>query len=208
MPLTIPIIIAVGGQGRRMGGDKPFCELGAHMLVEHAINFARRHARLIAFAVGIVSDKRLPAGIPQICDRTSHAGPMSALESAALFAEQRSAEHFVMIGCDMPFLPDDLVTRLDAARDGKSGAVLAQSGQRIHPAAALWLTKAARSALQSTNERRSLMACAEAAGMATTTWADTPFDPFFNVNTPDDLATAEAILNTQVQAQTSRKRGI
>ena len=43
-------------------------------------------------------------------------------------------------------------------------------------------------------------------GVATAEWPATPFDPFFNVNTPEDAAAAERFARTQ-EALAARTRG-
>ena len=42
--------------------------------------------------------------------------------------------------------------------------------------------------------RRSLWGFAEEVGFAPVVWPEQPIDPFFNVNSPEDLALAESII--------------
>jgi molybdopterin-guanine dinucleotide biosynthesis protein A len=99
---------------------------------------------------------------------------------------------------DTPFLPSDLVTRLRAAAAaaGAEAAVAATRGPeglKLHPAFGLWPV-----------ERRGALADALAAGRrrvrdwsaacgASTAVFDTEGDPFFNINTPDDLVRARGL---------------
>jgi len=72
---------------------------------------------------------------------------------------------------------------------------MADSGGALHPVCALWSI----SALDWLPDyvatgRRSLRGFAEAVGMRAVDWPVEHFDPFFNINSPADLATAEQLL--------------
>ena len=73
---------------------------------------------------------------------------------------------------------------------------IAASGDRSHPVIGLWpvtMRDRLRAALQA-GQRRVTALTGDA---AIATWADTPIDPFLNINTPADLAAAEAFIPTQ-----------
>jgi molybdopterin-guanine dinucleotide biosynthesis protein A len=98
------------------------------------------------------------------------------------------------IPCDMPFLPDDLPSRLVS----EAAVTVATSGGRLHPVCALWRAGAAAGlpAYLATG-RRSLTGFAEAVGYRAVAWSTVPLDPFFNVNDEADLARAEALLRSR-----------
>ena len=132
-------------------------------------------------------------------DPPGHAGPLGGiLAGLDWFARHRAdATHAVVTAVDTPFLPPDLVQRLVAERD-RTGAVLAcaASGDRRHPAVALWpvaLRHSLRSALVDEGLRK-LGTFFDRYPVAEAVWPAHPFDPFLNLNTPADLAVAEAML--------------
>jgi TusA-related sulfurtransferase len=98
--------------------------------------------------------------------------------------------------CDTPFLPDDLAPRLaEAARETRDGLACAASGGRVHPVIALWpvaLRETLRHALA--EGERAIGRFQRRYDCAIVEWPDKPHDPFMNVNTPADLAAAEALL--------------
>src|SRR5690606_18830850 len=107
----------------------------------------------------------------------------------------------VTAAADTPFLPRDLVTRLsDAAAQKKVPIALATSPDetgtpRHHPTFGLWpvgLREDLRAELS--GGLRKIVLWAERHGYATAPFAALRLDPFFNVNTPEDMARAEAIL--------------
>ena len=104
--------------------------------------------------------------------------------------------HLVTAPGDTPFLPRDLVARFTAAQQ-HTGAdiVAARSAGRAHPVAALW-NVALREDLHRALTRDGLRKVGlylERHRVAYVEFASDPVEPFFNVNTLDDLATAETI---------------
>jgi hypothetical protein len=102
----------------------------------------------------------------------------------------------VSVATDSPFLPSDLVVRLQQARtDSGMPLACAQSGDRTQPPFGLWpvsLRDDLRQALLVEGLRKIDLWTARH-GIATAIWPQTPYDPFFNANRPDDLDDAERI---------------
>lgn len=194
-PAALPpaIVIAAGGDGARIGGGKPARQLGGLRLIDHAVAWARRHSDAVALAVR-PGDGDWGTGCPLLFDARQGIGPISALESAFGHARTHGRASVLMIGCDMPFLPGDLVDRLSMALgregDGK-GAALPLSGGRLHPAAALWRPDTEALAAYMARGGESLRRFAEAISMVEVIWDAVP-DPFANINDAATLAAAEA----------------
>ncbi len=100
---------------------------------------------------------------------------------------------------DTPFFPDDLVARLVASA-GPAGLCLAASPDETgrvqrQPTFGLWpvaLRDDLRAALTGGLRKIVIWTDSHAAGEAV--FDARPFDPFFNVNTPEDIAIAEALI--------------
>jgi molybdopterin-guanine dinucleotide biosynthesis protein A len=170
----VRIVILAGGEGRRIGGGKPMRMLGGKTLLDRALAIARGWSDEVLVADGT-------------SDAPGIEGPLGGVASALA----RGGD-ILTIPCDMPFLPGDLPERL-----GRTGAAaaLAQSGGRLHPVCALWRARAGEGlAAYAASGRRSLHGFAEAVGYEAIAWGTDPIDPFFNINDPDDLARAEAML--------------
>jgi molybdopterin-guanine dinucleotide biosynthesis protein A len=106
------------------------------------------------------------------------------------FASAEGKQFVLAIPADMPFLPADLLDRLREAI-GDEGCALAESGGHIHPVCSLW--RAGTTALAESyaaSGRRSLKGLAASLGFVTVEWPTEPVDPFFNINTNEDLAEA------------------
>lgn len=180
------IVILAGGEGRRIGGAKPLRRLGGRTLLARAVERARGWSDSVTVAARTTAQVGDP-GVPVLIDRPGLEGPLGGLASALCLER----ETVLTIPCDAPFLPDDMPERLAAALAGHAAALAASSG-RVHPVCGLWRTDAlAQLREYAASGRRSLIGFAEAIGYATVEWSE---DAFFNVNSDQDLAEAEARL--------------
>ena len=183
-------LILAGGQGRRMGAEKALLPLAGQPLVSHVA--ARLAPQVVAMAVSANGDPaRFAAlGLPVLPDLAGEAGegPAAGLRAGLIWAGAQGADALVTVATDTPFLPADLVARL---AEGESPAHATSAG-RAHYTAALWPLpmQAGIEAGFAAGERRLrvLLAAARAVAFAA------PDDPFANLNTPEDLARAEARL--------------
>ena len=194
-------VIHAGGLARRMGGgDKGLRVIGGQTLLARvAGRLASQCADVILNANG--DPARLAfLGLPVVADDIEgFVGPLAGLLAALDWAAaQRPAIAWVASAPgDCPFLPRDLVGRLHAARRERGAQLAAAaSGGRAHPVVGLWptaLREALRRALTVENCRK-VGRWTGRYRLATAVWPDDPFDPFFNVNTTQDLAEAERLV--------------
>lgn len=193
-------VLLAGGLARRMGGgDKPMQTIGGRPILERVIErLAPQCDQLILSANGDPA-RFASFGLPVIADTvTGFAGPLAGILAALDWAaaHRPEIEWIVSAATDCPFLPRDLVARLQRARiaDGADIAVAASGGQ-THHVIALWnvgLRNAMRSALV-TEDIRSVGRWAARYRTATVEWPASPLDPFFNANTIEDIAEAERL---------------
>jgi molybdopterin-guanine dinucleotide biosynthesis protein A len=192
-PSGIVVAVLAGGEGSRIGGGKPLIRLGGKTLIERAYDRASRWSS--ASIVAIRAPEQMgPCDLPWIADAAGIDGPLAGLAAALEWACRQGAEALMTIPCDMPFLPVDLPKRL-ADEVGELGAAVASSGGELHPVCALWRNDAIYELPRyCASGRRSLKGLAEQVGFAEVKWPAEPQDPFFNINSPADLAAARAML--------------
>ncbi|WP_341711076.1 molybdenum cofactor guanylyltransferase [Erythrobacter sp.] len=184
------IIIAAGGGGTRMGGDKPSRKLAGKPLLEYALEWAMDNSDKVAIAVQAKEQVSVHT-VPILCDKVPGIGPIGALDSAFRFSEQHDRERVMLIGCDLPLLPSDLVPTLEK-RIGVEGCAMPVSQGRDHPLAALWQVECKRLAGYIAGGGRSLWRFSEFVGVVRVDWGqDFSPDPFANINEPTALAEAE-----------------
>ncbi|RTL49647.1 MAG: molybdenum cofactor guanylyltransferase MobA [Bradyrhizobiaceae bacterium] len=196
--LKPPGVLLAGGLARRIGGgDKPLREIGGRSILSRVI------ARMAPQCDGLVLNANgdparfTPFGLPVAADSIGgFAGPLAGiLAGMDHVAARRPDAHWIMtVPADTPFLPRDLVARLDAGRRAQNAQIaVAASGGHVHHVVALWsmdLREDLRRALSEEKISRVSEWIARYP-LATVEWPATPFDPFFNINAPDDLAAAE-----------------
>ena len=191
--VSVPVIIAAGGDGSRLGGDKANRLLAGERLIDRALIQARNWSYNVAVALRANTILILPPATPILTDAETNGGPLSALASALSYGAQQGASHILLIACDMPFLPRDLLPTLLAYAD--DGAVITKSDQRLHPACSLWPITAAHNLNDyAATGRRSLLGLAERIGFVAAEWPAVPIDPFFNINSSEDLRMAENLI--------------
>lgn len=192
--MDMAVIVLAGGAGRRIGGGKALRLLGGRRLVDRAIVFAQGLSSHVALSV-TAADQLPDCGIEQIVDPDEGWGALAGLAAGLDFAAERGLELLLTIPCDSPFLPDDLVTRLCAALQPEQNAAIPSSGGQLHVACGLWRNHL-RGLLAdyAASGRRSLHGLAEQANFVEVEWPSSPIDPFFNINSPEQLAFAEAML--------------
>ncbi len=128
-------LILAGGQGRRMGGvDKGLVAFHDRPLVAHVrerlsgqvaevlINANRSQARYASLADRVIEDAE-----------GGFQGPLMGIYSGLRAA---ATPWLVVVPCDTPALPEDLVARLVAGL-GDADIAVACDGERLHPVVAL-----------------------------------------------------------------------
>lgn len=185
-------VIVAGGRSSRMGREKALETIRGQSIIariialleaqglETVINANGDAARFAATGLRVIGDLRGDIRMP-----------LAGLHTALHFAAEQGFDAALTVPSDAPFLPADLFRRL--SEPGR--AAIAATGGQAHYLTGLWPV-----ALLATIER----AMAEArlprmqdwvkmCGAAIVEWPTEPYDPFFNVNTPEELAEAERI---------------
>lgn len=198
-PPTFGLVLA-GGLARRMGGgDKALLKIGGETILDRVLarfgpqcsgmllNANGDPARFARFKLPVVAD-----------DIPDFAGPLAGILAGLdwLAANAPGTEWMASVPGDCPFVPRDVVPRLHEARVAKGKTLAcAKSGDWRHPVAGLWpvaLRADLRHALTEEGLHK-IEVWTGRHGVALAEWPDTPVDPFFNVNRPEDLANAELL---------------
>ncbi|WP_163574604.1 molybdenum cofactor guanylyltransferase MobA [Halomonas faecis] len=188
-------LILAGGQGRRMGGcDKGLEPFAGRPLVGHVherlegkvaavwINANRHLAEYEALAERVVSDRE-----------SGFQGPLMGIHSGLCAV---ATPWVLVVPCDTPALPHDLVSRLVTGL-GEGDIAVAHDGERLHPVVALIRTSLAAdlAAALSDGERKIDRWYARHAWRAVD-FSDCP-EAFANLNTRDEKQRLEARLSEE-----------
>ena len=190
----LAVVILAGGQGRRIGGEKPLKVLAGQRLLDRAEHLASLWSNTRAVVVRATEQVEGTA-LTCVLDEPGLAGPLGGLLAGLRFADDAGCDAVLTIPADMPFLPEDLASRLNE-KGVTAEAVLASSKARLHPVCALWPIRRTIDCFPDylASGKRSLHGLAEVVGYTAVEWPVEPFDPFFNINSADDLAEAEQLL--------------
>jgi molybdenum cofactor guanylyltransferase len=185
-------VILAGGSGRRIGGSKATVQLAGTPLIAYPL-------RAMSDALGDVAivaktDTQLPSlpGVTVWIEPDEPRHPLVGIVQALALADRRPV---VVCAADLPFVTGELVAELAGADPGRAPAVLAASEGNVQPLLGCY-QPGALELLQRTGSApdRPLRECIAAIEPAMLEVSDP--DLLFNVNTPDDLLQAAAMLDT------------
>ena len=196
-------VVLAGGLARRMGGgDKGLVTLHGRPILDHVLErLGPQVDRLIINANG--DPGRLAAyDLPIVADAVEgFAGPLAGVLAGMEWAAGNDADWIVTAATDTPFFPRDLVDRFrQAVADESADMACAASGGRHHPVFGLWpvaLRDDLGHAMTADGIRKVDLWTARHR-LAVAEFADRPYDPFFNVNRPEDVAEAERIAQDHI----------
>jgi molybdopterin-guanine dinucleotide biosynthesis protein A len=200
-PGSIPAIILAGGRASRMGGgDKGLLILADRPMLSHVIARIAPQVGALALNANGPADRFASFELPVLPDSVPNLpGPLAGVLAGMDWAASLGATSVITVAADTPFFPQTLVVRL-----GQSGLRLAASKDadgtlRQHPTFGCWpveLRNKLRQDLVNGMRRVGLWAAAQGAELVEFPSIPT-FDPFFNINTPEDLARAEALASAK-----------
>lgn len=193
-------VVLAGGQSRRMGdSDKTLMPFNGVSLTQHALN---RIAPQVDQA--IINSNAEPAafdacGVPVLSDTIKgYAGPLAGILTAIQYADKNQFSMVASVAADTPFFPEKFVKSLREA--GAYDIVLAGSGGHRQPTFGLWsvtLMTDLEHFLTDGDERK-IMRFVQQHSWSTVEFevqtSDDP-DPFFNINTPEDMEQALTYMN-------------
>jgi molybdopterin-guanine dinucleotide biosynthesis protein A len=193
-------VLLAGGRARRMGGgDKGLESLGGRPIMEHIIECIQPQVSELIINANGDPERFRSFGLPVRDDviggfQGPLAGVLTGLEWAA---GDTSVEWLASFATDAPFVPADLVSRLyQAAEKEGTDMACAYSGGRAHPVFGLWPVALAgdlRRAMED-EDMRKIDRWTARYNLIEVDFPAEPFDPFFNINNPDNLAEAERLL--------------
>ncbi len=199
IPPTLGLVLA-GGLARRMGGgDKARIRVGGATILQRVLGCIGPQCTVVILNANGDPARFADIGLPVVADSVpDFAGPLAGILAGLEWAAANvpDIEWIASVPGDCPFLPKNLVARLHETR-AAAGLPLAcaRSGEWRHPVVALWpvtLRDDLRHALVDEDLHKIEIWTARH-GIAIADWPAEPIDPFFNVNTPEDAAKAEAL---------------
>lgn len=187
-------VILAAGRSSRMGeSNKVQSQLAGRALLDHVRDRLEPQV-----------DQLIVNGDPAICGEAAVVdvidgakGPLVGLYSALISEQLSAAEFLMMVPCDGPFIPTNLVAELyREIQLADADIACVRYGGVAQPTFSLWhkrVTPAVEQALLVKKQGgfKPLLASLNSRYLD---WPEQVVNPFFNINTQDDLAEAEALL--------------
>ena len=205
--LHIVGVVLAGGRSRRFkGADKSLQTLAGRPLIQTVIERARPQVdELVISTNGDASRFSEIADAAVVADdMKGHQGPLAGLAAClSWLAEERPETNWVAtFPVDCPFFPGNLVASLAVEALAENVPAIVVSGGRVHPVFGLWpigiepvlrryLVNGKRSPLVDFIRSQKGIEVAFAPGSP---------DPFFNINTEEDLIRAESMCREQARS--------
>ena len=133
MSPQIDAVILAGGMARRMGGnDKGLVELNDRPMIQHAIDRIKPQVAQILINANRNQSRYAEFGYPVLSDEDSgYLGPFAGMITAL---GQTQADYLMVVPCDCPLLPTDLVQRMLSAIQAEGAEMaVASDGKREQP---------------------------------------------------------------------------
>ena len=217
--MRIAGVIIAGGKSSRMGEEKALMMLAGKPLLSHIIERVEPQVTVVIVNANGDASRFVQFGLNVIRDSRDDIGtPLAGIHAALSWARGNRFDGVLAVPSDAPFLPRDLAARLEGPE-----AAVASSGSQTHYLTGFWptdlvhiLEKALAQSRHSRESGNPALVAKESGAPAfarvtdnsrtvrvqdwvaacharIVEWPARPFDPFFNVNTPEDLAEAARI---------------
>ncbi|MGB1875385.1 MAG: molybdenum cofactor guanylyltransferase MobA [Rhodospirillaceae bacterium] len=185
-------VILAGGDGRRLGGvEKALVTLNGRKLIDHTLEHLQPQSGNLALSLRVHKPWADAYDLPVVLDRpTTEVGPLGGIAASLIWATSLTPapSWVVTVPVDAPFLPSTLIERLTTT-DGD--IAVAHSNGRAHHAVAAWRPHLAHPLIDAL--RHGAMAIHKFQSqhnVVDVEWTGETIDPFYNINTPSDLADA------------------
>ena len=196
----IGCVIMAGGKSSRMNSiDKALMEINEQTLLSIAINKATHQTQYI-----VLNSNRDPSifknyNIKVIKDTISnHPGPLAGVLTGIewFYKNNKKIKWVVSVPVDSPFFPNNLFNKLyESVIKSKKLIGVSSSNGRIHPVFSIWnisLMQPLQEALN--NNIRKIDLFTKSYNPAVVDFSSS-VDPFFNINTPEDLIIANNLFS-------------
>lgn len=191
-------VLLAGGQSRRMGGgDKTLNMLDGKSLLMHVVERAVPQVQHLFLNANGDEERFSKYGLPVVADTVEgFVGPLAGILTGMEWTRDNipEAKWVLTVATDTPFFPINIVEKfLDAIEAEKADMAMATSGGNRHPVFGLWPVRLADDLRQCVVEKemRKVLHWTDRFNLVQVDFPTTRFDPFFNVNTPEDLTAAQ-----------------
>ena len=197
--MNIAGVILAGGQSHRMGGtEKSLLRVGGKSQISWVCDCLAPQVETLAVNANGDASRFNFLKLPVLADVIEgYVGPLAGVLTGMRWAASLDqTTHIITAAADTPFIPHNLVGLLKSSISGDDEIAMASSNGRIHPVFGLWpihLADALERFLVEEDQRK-IIVFAKRYTMHEIVFDTDGKDPFFNINTPDDLKAAQTMV--------------
>jgi len=191
--------ILAGGQSKRMGKDKLFLELNNKKLIEHTIDKVKKYLKKIIIITNQDNEFFSKNNLTTVKDCIEgQLGPLVGILTAMKWAKENLSKcsWIATFPCDTPFFPESIIKNFIEESEKKESLILcASSHGRKHNIFGLWsldLYDKLRDDLINKKVRK-VQDWTEKNKIKNLEFKFKDYDPFFNINTEEDLEFAKKL---------------
>jgi len=191
--------ILAGGQSKRMGKDKLFLELNNKKLIEHTLDKVKKYLKKIIIITNQDNKFFFENNLTTVKDCVEgQLGPLVGILTAMKWAKENLSKcsWIATFPCDTPFFPESIIKRFIEESEKKESLILcASSHGRKHNIFGLWsldLYEKLKDDLINKKVRK-VQDWTEKNKIKNLEFKFKDYDPFFNINTEEDLEFAKKL---------------
>jgi len=191
--------ILAGGQSKRMGKDKLFLEFNSKKLIEHTIDKVKKYLKKIIIITNQDNEFFSKNNLTTVKDCIEgQLGPLVGILTAMKWAKENLSKcsWIATFPCDTPFFPESIIKSFIEESEKKESLILcASSHGRKHNIFGLWsldLYEKLKDDLINKKVRK-VQDWTEKNKIKNLEFKFKDYDPFFNINTEEDLAFAKKL---------------
>jgi len=191
--------ILAGGKSKRMGKDKLFLEINNKKLIEHTIDKVKKYLKEVIIITNQDNEFFSKNNLITVKDCIEgQLGPLVGILTAMKWAKENltKCSWIATFPCDTPFFPESIIKNLIEESEKKESLILcASSHGRKHNIFGLWsLDLYDKLKDDLTNHKvRKVQDWTEKNKIKNLEFKFKDYDPFFNINTEEDLEFAKKL---------------
>ena len=192
--------ILAGGKSKRMGKDKLFLELNNKKLIEHTIDKVKKYLKQVIIITNQNNEFFKKNNLTTVKDCIEgQLGPLVGILTAMKWAKENGNKYswVATFPCDTPFFPENIIKSFIQESEKKESLLLSASSHgRKHNIFGLWsldLYDKLKSDLVNKKIRK-VQDWTEKNKIKNLEFEFKDYDPFFNINTKEDLEFAKKLI--------------
>ena len=196
--------ILAGGQSKRMGKDKLFLEINNKKLIEHTIDKVKKYLKKVVIITNQDNEFFSKNNLITVEDCIQgQLGPLVGILTAMKWAKENLTKcaWIATFPCDTPFFPESIIRNFIKESEKKESLILcASSHGRKHNIFGLWsldLYDKLKDDLMNKKVRK-VQDWTKKNKIKNLEFEFKDYDPFFNINTKEDLEFAKK-LSTKIK---------